>query len=107
MFYDHNLAEIRIFPGVYIYIITDNQHTQEEWCNVYLAYCVKNGGFFTTQLTFSQISAMLQLKLVAYYTTSFVREMAFSFRIYYTNVPSTVLTLNLLAPTTVGACINP
>jgi len=34
------------------------------------------------QLTFAQISAMLELKLVVYYTTSFVRETAFSFRVH-------------------------
>ena len=48
---------------------------------------------FTVRLTFAQISAMQQLKHVAYCTTSFVRETAFSFRVLHTNVPSRVLRL--------------
>jgi len=47
---------------------------QEKWCNVHLAYHVINGEFFTMRMMFTQISAMLLLKSVAYYATSFVRD---------------------------------
>ena len=63
---------------------------------MHLAYCEIKGEFFTVRLTFAQISAMLYLILVAYYTTSFVRETAFSFMIHYKNVSSTVWRLLII-----------
>jgi hypothetical protein len=60
---------------------------------MHLAYCLVSGEFFTVRLMFVQISAMLHLKLVAYYTISFVRKTAVSFRIRYINVALRILRL--------------